>query len=266
MPRDGIAGKIVVVTGASQGIGSAIAHAFLAAGAVVICVDKVRPSVVPEAMYVMEVNLYDAHAIERAVEGIVEQFQGIDILVNCAGIYPSKPAIAIDETEWDAVLDLNLKAPFLMSRTVAKMMIQKGIAGSVVNIASTAAQSARPGVAHYAASKAGLVMLTRVLALEWAPYQIRVNAVCPGLVETDTLLKSLSTTTLVEEHQEKVSKIPLGRAARPDEIAEAVLNFADATTSAYTTGQALFVDGGYTAGQTFATFQEQMDELLLQMN
>ncbi|MFB5192546.1 SDR family NAD(P)-dependent oxidoreductase [Alicyclobacillus fastidiosus] len=265
MPRAGFERKVAVVTGGSQGIGSAITQALLASGATVVCIDRVKPEVAEGAVHFAEADLYDSQAIEYVVEETVRQFDHIDILVNCAGIYPSKPAIAIDEAEWDAVLDLNLKAPFLLCRAVAKTMIQRHIPGSIVNIASTAAQSARPGVAHYASSKAGLVMLTRVLALEWAPYQIRVNAVCPGLVETDTLMKSLSTPTLMEEHREKAAKIPLGRAAKPGEIAEAVLNFVDPATSSYTTGQALFIDGGYTAGQTFATFKEQMDECLVQL-
>lgn len=255
-------GKVSVVTGGSQGIGREIATALSKAGAIVVITDKLEPLELSDEMTFMQVDLYDSTSIEQVIDAIICKFSKIDILVNCAGVYPSKPAVAISESEWDAVIDLNLKVPFLLSQLVAKDMIRKNTQGSIVNIASTAAQNARPGVAHYCSSKAGLVMLTRVLALEWAPYQIRVNAVCPGLVETETLMRSLATSTLVREHEEKIEKVPLQRAANPAEIAEAVLMLADNVKSGYITGQALYVDGGYTAGQTFATFREQMDEVL----
>lgn len=267
MIRDGIANKVAVVTGAHQGIGKSIADEMIAAGAFVIAVDRTKPSTASkssDAVSFIQANLYDTSNIDKVVEEMFELFGRIDILVNCAGIYPSKPAIAITENEWDAVLDLNLKVPFMLNRTVAKEMIRQGMPGSIVNIASTAAQNARPGAAPYCASKAGLVMLTRVLALEWAPYQIRVNAVCPGLVETETLMNTLTTPTLIAEHKEKIAKTPMQRGAKPEEIAEVVLTLADSTRSGYITGQALYVDGGYTAGQTFATFKQQMENILSQ--
>jgi NAD(P)-dependent dehydrogenase (short-subunit alcohol dehydrogenase family) len=258
-------GKVVMVTGAARGIGRAIARAFADVGGRVIALDRVRPDASEPGVRDVAINLYDTPAIVRCVENIWDTYGAIHVLVNCAGMYPSKPAIAIAEDEWDAVLDLNLKVPFLLSREIAVRMIKGGVSGTVINIASTAAHTARPGVAHYCASKAGLVMLTRVLALEWAPYRIRVNAVCPGLVGTETLLRSLATPVLVQEHREKVEKIPLGRAAMPEEIARAAVMLADDDICGYVTGQTLYVDGGYTAGQTFPSFKVQMDAALEHM-
>lgn len=260
-----LSGKVAVVTGASQGIGLAIITELSRNGAVVVCVDKDfidnREGTADDAAF-YQLDLYRTKDFQPMVENLWATHGKIDIWVNCAGIYPSKPAISINEDEWDMVLDLNLKAPFLLSTIVAKRMIESGVQGSIVNIASTAGKIARPGVAHYCASKAGLLMLTRVLALEFAPYQVRVNSVCPGLVETDNVITSLKTPDMQEEHRQKIAKTPMMRAADPREIARAVLYFADEDTSGYTTGQALYVDGGYTAGQTYTTFQEQMEEYL----
>ncbi|ATY84558.1 hypothetical protein CVV65_06020 [Kyrpidia spormannii] len=254
-------GKRVLVTGGNGGIGRAIARTFAAAGADVTSVDRRVQEEAESDITDVAFDLYQTDRLPHLVEDLWQQGP-VHILVNCAGIYPSSPALVIDESAWDAVLDLNLKVPFLLCRELAGRMIQANITGSIVNIASTAAHTARPGVAHYAASKAGLVMLTRVLALEWAPYGIRVNAVCPGLVETDTLLASLVTPVLTQEHVEKVAKVPMQRAAEPGEIANVVRMLADDAVCGYVTGQALFVDGGYTAGQTFPSFQLQMQSVL----
>lgn len=153
--------------------------------------------------------------------------------------------------EWDRVLGLNLRAPFLCSRAAARHMVSSGRPGNIINIASTAGAIARPGVAHYAASKAALIMLTKVLAIEWAEHDIRVNAVAPGLVETPGVVDGLlGTEEGRREHLRKLEKIPMARPGEPREIADAVV-FLASESSSFVTGHTLFVDGGYSAGHTF---------------
>jgi len=180
----------------------------------------------------------------------VEAFGGLDVLVNCAGIFPTSSALELPVEEWDRVLGLNLRAPFLLSQAAANWLVSEGRPGNVVNIASTAGSVARPGVAHYAASKAGLVMLTKVLAIEWAEHGIRVNAVAPGLVKTPGVERALGTEESRREHGAKISKIPMSRTGEPREISSAVV-FLASDSSSFVTGQTLFVDGGYSAGHTF---------------
>ncbi len=129
-------------------------------------------------------------------------------------------------------------------------MIGTGRPGNIVNVASTAGTIARPGIAHYAASKAALIMLTKVLAIEWAEHDIRVNAVAPGLVETPGVEGLLGTEEGSQEHLRKLDKIPMARPGEPREIADAVV-FLTSDGSSFITGHTLFVDGGYSAGHTF---------------
>lgn len=218
-------GQVAIVTGGSAGIGEVIVKAFVSAGAKVVIIDlnqekgnKLVREIGGEAVF-MAKDLYRISELTEIVEFAHQSFGRIDCLVNCAGMYPSQPALTITEQDWDGIIDLNLKVPFFLSQAVVQYMIQHRIKGAIVNISSTAAIMARPGVVHYCSSKAGLAMQTRVLALEWAQHGIRVNAISPGLVETDTLLASLTTPELQNEHLEKLSKTPLLRAAEPIEIA-----------------------------------------------
>jgi NAD(P)-dependent dehydrogenase (short-subunit alcohol dehydrogenase family) len=195
-------------------------------------------------------DLLEDRAEKRVVEGAVDVFGGIDVLVNCAGVFPSSPALELTSQEWDLVLGLNLRVPFLLSQAVARSMVGAGRAGNIVNVASAAGAIARPGVAHYCASKAALIMLTKVLAIEWAEHDIRVNAVAPGLVETSGVEDLLRTEEGRREHEQKLAKIPLARTGRPREVAETVM-FLASDAAAFVTGHTLFVDGGYSAGHTF---------------
>ncbi len=248
--------KVILVTGAASGIGLRISEDFVGAGAKVVAVDRDGPSVdelcsrlgVEACLPVTEDVLADS-AAERVVGTAVEAFGALDVLVNCAGIFPTAPALEISAKEWDRVLGTNLKAPFLFSQAAARRMIDANRTGSIVNIASSAAVVARPGVAHYCASKAALVMLTKVLAIELAQHGIRVNAVAPGLVETPGVGGLTATEEGREEHRRKMARIPLARTGEPGEISEAVLFLA---SGSFITGETLFVDGGYSAGRTFA--------------
>lgn len=167
-------------------------------------------------------------------------------LVNCAGIYPVTGFLDLGAKEWDAVLDTNLRAPFLLTQAVARRMIADQVGGSVVNISSTASTLARPGIAHYGASKAGLNQLTRIAALELAPHRIRVNALAPGLIATERVMEHARGAGKTE-HDAKLARIPSGREGRPEELTDLVL-YLLSDAAGYVTGSIFVVDGGVTLG------------------
>jgi NAD(P)-dependent dehydrogenase (short-subunit alcohol dehydrogenase family) len=250
--------KVAVVTGAASGIGWEISRVLSTAGARIVAVDRDGPGL-EEACSSMEegevlpmtVDLLEDGAEDEIVERTVGAFGGLDVLINCAGVFPTSPALKLANEEWDHVLGLNLRAPFLCARAAARWMVGKRRPGNIVNIASAAGIIARPGIAHYATSKAALIMLTKVLAIEWAEHDIRVNAVAPGLVETPGVTEGLlDTEEGRQEHLRKLDKIPMARPGEPREIAEAALFLASGKSS-FVTGHTLFVDGGYSAGHTF---------------
>jgi 3-oxoacyl-[acyl-carrier protein] reductase len=244
--------RVALVTGAAHGIGLGIALAFAGAGASVALADRDEDAVWEAASAIASecetetlpivVDVQDAAAVDSAVSHILDRFGQIDVLVNNAGIYPNTLVVEMDEEEWDAVFDVNVKGTFLVSRAVARAMIARGAGGRIVNITSGAAESGRIGAAHYCASKAAVDMFTRVLALELAPYDIAVNAVGPGLIQVDG--QSL--------HQEYVDALvamtPMQRMGRPEDVAQAVLYLASPTAT-YITGTTLYVDGGGLAGR-----------------
>jgi len=248
-----LAGKVAIVTGAASGIGRSIAQSMVRAGARVVGVDRNSEGVreacsgLDGEVLALGIDLTEDDAPSRIVEASVEGFGSVDVLVNCAGIFPSTPALEISRNEWDRVFGINLRAPFLCSQEMVRWVVSNGREGSIVNVASSAGVVARPGVAHYCASKAALIMLTNALAVEWAERGIRVNAVAPGLVETPGVAELTSTEQGREEHHRKIARIPLARPGEPQEIAEAVLYL---TSASYATGETLFVDGGYSAGRT----------------
>lgn len=258
-------GQTVIVTGAAAGIGRGIAAAFLKNGANVLLVDfdeKMLDATVAifsksygarAAGFVAD--LRQAHKNGKDIAGkAVSLFGGLDVLVNNAGIYPSKYTIDLEEEDWDRVFDLNVKGYFFMAQAAARYWVKNGLKGSIVNISSGAAQNARPGAIAYTTSKAAVVMLTKGLALEWIRKGIRVNAVGPGLIETEALLATLNNEEAINEHKEKISMIPIARTGLVSEIAEAVL-FMASDKAEFIVGQNLFVDGGYTAGRVFKSKQ-----------
>ncbi len=247
-----LADRVVLVTGGGHGIGRAIAEIFARDGSRVAVADRsleaaervaaaIRGELGGDAVPVT-VDVRDAASVAAAVGEVIERFGQIDVLVNNAGIYPNTPVVEMDEAEWDAVFDTNVKGMFLVSRAVAKRMIERGQGGKMVNISSGAAESGRVGAAHYCASKAAVNMFTRVLALELAPHEIAVNAVAPGLIE-------VPGWSLSEEYiAALVSATPMGRIGQPEDIARAVRYLASPEAT-FITGTVLGVDGGSLAGR-----------------
>jgi NAD(P)-dependent dehydrogenase (short-subunit alcohol dehydrogenase family) len=245
-----LTGRIALVTGAQQGIGAAIAMAMAKAGADVALnwlddskatervADKVRSAGRRVAMIRADVaKLADIEAMVAETTG---QLGVPDILVNNAGVYPRVPLLKMRESNWDYVLDINLKAGCFATIAVAKALIAAGKPGAVVNLASSAVRGAVRGV-HYSASKGGVVSMTRALALELAPFDIRVNAIAPGLTDTAQPRYGNTDEELIEMAR---ATIPLGgKLLAPEQIAETAIFLASDAASA-TTGQVLHVNGG----------------------
>jgi NAD(P)-dependent dehydrogenase (short-subunit alcohol dehydrogenase family) len=235
----------VLVTGTASGIGLALSRAFIAAGSTVVGLDCAAMAPAP-GFHPIVADLADPQAIDAAVAAAFAAAPGLDALVNCAGIYPVTPMLELPLDEWNQVLDLNLRAPFLLTQALARRWVAAGTKAAVVNIASTSAILARPGTLHYAASKAGLVAMTRGMALELAPHGIRVNAAAPGLILTDRV-KAHAAGPGAAEHAAKKARIPAGREGTPAEVVEAI-RWLLSPAAAYCVGSVLTLDGGYTLG------------------
>ncbi len=242
-------GKVALVTGAGSGIGAATAKRLATEGARVAAVDVIQGGVdvtvgaIQEAggeavAFVADVS--DGASVAEMTRQVVERFGRIDILINNAGVNRDAMAVKMSEDQWDRVLDVNLKGTWLVAQAVQPHMRENND-GRIVNTASIAVWG-NIGQANYSASKAGVIGLTRTLALEWARYGIRVNCIAPGATETRM------TAGIPEELRANVAnRIPLKRMAQPDEIAVAHA-FLVSDDASYITGQVLFVDGGFSLG------------------
>lgn len=246
-------GETAVVTGAGRGIGRAIALALAESGADVVLwartlpeLNEVRAAVEARERrgLAMAVDARDGAAVQRASEQVLERFGGrIDILINNAGIGGRDPLEALTEETWDRVLDTNLKSAYLCARAFVPAMATRG-RGRIVNLASMLGIVGHVNRAAYAASKGGMVQLTRALAAELAPRGITVNAVCPGYIETDLTKTILAPGSEFREFA--LTRTPLGRLGRPEDVAWPVV-FLCSRAADYITGHALLVDGGWTA-------------------
>ena len=241
-------GKIALVTGAQQGIGRGIALAFAREGADIavnylddrVEAEKVLREVCAtgQRAVLVQADVARPTDAQTMVEQVLSALGGLDVLVNNAGVYPRVPFLEMRETDWDVVLDVNLKGGFFCAQAAARAMVAAGRRGSIINMASQAIRGAVRGV-HYSASKGGVVAMTRATALELAPHGIRVNAIAPGL--TDTAQPRYGNNE--EELAAMARAVPLGRMAQPDDIA-AVAVFLASDDARHVTGQTVHVNGG----------------------
>jgi 3-oxoacyl-[acyl-carrier protein] reductase len=241
-----LSGKVALVTGAGRGIGRAIAAGLARAGATVAVNDinpdsceRIAAKLAP-ASAALHADVSNKHAVQAVIDGVLERWGRLDILVNNAGVEPHASLLTLDEWDWRRTIDVNLTGPFLCTQSAARVMKDTG-GGVIVNIVSIAGRAG--GLrdrSAYVASKTGLVGLTKECARELAAYRIRVNAVCPGVIETEM-------TALLRQSEEQMKRwledIPQGRLGTPDDIVGMVL-FLCSDAAAYITGQAINVDGG----------------------
>ena len=244
-----LSGRIAIITGARRGIGFAIAEGLASAGAVSVIAD-ILPEMGDEAARLIRsngliaksipVDVTQRGSVENLVAQTLKEFGQIDILVNCAGIILRKPIEQVTDEEWNSIMDVNLRGVFLCSQIVGIEMIKRK-QGKIVNISSNVSQVLQPGRGVYAISKAGVSHLTKVMALEWAPYHIHVNAIAPAPTMTDLNRKYFEEHP--EDLKERLRSIPLGRLGDPkDYVGLAILLASRA--SDFITGQTIFVDGG----------------------
>jgi NAD(P)-dependent dehydrogenase (short-subunit alcohol dehydrogenase family) len=240
----GLRGKRTVITGGASGIGAATAARFLEEQARVVVMDRQRDALdrikreLPGLAGTVMADVADRDAVDRAFAEVERLLGGVDVLINNAGISVRHPFLEISASDWSNVLRVNLDGVFHVAQAAAKRMTE----GVIINMGSTNGLVGHPMYADYNASKAGVIALTRSMALELAP-RIRVNAVCPGYILTPMQQAEYSREMLAEVEQ----KIPLRRHGRPEEVA-ALFAFLASDEAAYLTGQCYLIDGGETAG------------------
>jgi NAD(P)-dependent dehydrogenase (short-subunit alcohol dehydrogenase family) len=247
-----LSGKAAIVTGGGRGLGRTMALALADVGANVVISDII----INQAEYVakeiikknirslaIKVDVTKPKEVQRMVSQVMKHFRRIDILVNNAGINIIAPAESFGLKDWDKVLSINLKGVFLCAQAVGKVMIKQR-KGKIINIASIAGMVGTPHHAvAYNSSKAGVINLTRALAIEWGKYNINVNAIAPGIIETDLTRKRLENK---KYYKYWTDRTPLGRIGKPEDLIGALI-YLSSETSDWLTGHTIVVDGGYTA-------------------
>lgn len=252
-PQFDFAGQTVLVTGAASGLGLSMATAFVSANATVVLFDldaeglntatnalnNIRAdSAIPICGWTT-----DGIAVEAAIACAIEKTGRLDVVMNNAGISGNSPSLDLSEEDWRRAIDINLTGVFLVAQAAGRIMAEKG-GGNIVNTASMYGVVAAPERVAYCASKAGVVALTKVLAIEWAHLNIRVNAIGPGYVRTALTERLVQQGRL--DLDKLQSRVPAGRLGTPEEITQAAL-FLASNTSSYVTGQTLIADGGWSS-------------------
>jgi len=242
--------KVALVTGASRGLGKAIAVGLAKAGTnLVACshassltetVNTVRK--IGAQIIGVKADVAQKSDVGKMVRQAIDRFGRIDILVNNAGIYLNKPVEEVSEEEWDGVIATNLKGCFLCSQAVGREMIKQK-SGKIINITSISGLASLPHTAVYCATKAGIILLTKGLAVDWAKYNINVNAIGPGDIATEMNIEMRNDPDFIKMIKDST---PMGRSARPEEFVGTVVYLAS-KASDYVTGSLIMVDGGWTA-------------------
>ncbi len=258
-------GHVVAVTGAASGIGLGIARAFHDAGASVVLADVRRDALDRTAarfsdrqrLAFVPVDVRDAAAVARLVATAEEAFGALSVMVANAGLVPNAPVVRMDVSEWDSAIETNLRGVFLTCQAAARSMVAHGVQGRIVTISSIAAHVGRLGAAAYCASKAGVEMFTKVLAMELAAHRIQVNAVAPGVIEIPERASEPSGRAMNPEFRTALREaIPWGRYGTVDEVAQAVL-YLCSPAAEYITGAVVPVDGGMDTGWTHMPYSSQ---------
>jgi NAD(P)-dependent dehydrogenase (short-subunit alcohol dehydrogenase family) len=250
--RFDLTGKVAIVTGSARGIGRAIAIGFAEQGADLIIADILFPQAEKVAEEIkslgrktkaIKVDMAKLDEIQQLVKETLNHFKKIDVLVNCAGIAKVIPALEVDEKIWDSVMSVNVKGPFFLCQEVGKVMMKQGQGGSIINITSEVAKKAEiVPLGPYGPSKAALHNVTQFLANEWGKYKIRVNSLAPCFVKTEINEPLFATGVFYET---KLKRVPLGRAAEPEDLVGAAI-FLASDEASYVSGTTLLVDGGFT--------------------
>ncbi|RJS64023.1 SDR family NAD(P)-dependent oxidoreductase [Priestia filamentosa] len=248
---DELKGKKVLITGGSKGIGKDIALEFSKLGADTVIIGRNEEDLVSttnelkqihSGSFYLKTDMQNTSNVYDMVDEAVSTLGGIDILVNNAGVNIPKPALEVTEEDWDQVIDTNLKGTFFCAQRVGKYMIEQG-GGRIINMVSQMAFVGYIKRSAYCSSKGGAVQLTKALAIEWAPYNVKVNAVAPTFIETDFTKKMFENQ---EFYEDVVARIPLGKLAQPSDVTGAVV-FLASDLAQFITGETIKVDGGWTA-------------------
>ncbi len=254
VPSSDFSGHVAIVTGAATGIGKEIAALFLERGAAGVVIADINGSMAEQTAHALNAvgpciavptDVSDETSVVEMVRRCRGEFGAVHSLVTSAGVHLHKLVVDTSMAEWERQLSVQLTGPFLCAREVARDMLAHDTRGSIVNIVSVAARMGRVKGSAHCASKAGLTLLTQVLAMELGPHGIRANAVGPGLIDTESQRDEAVISSAYKEAYKK--EIPLGELGKPIDIAEAVL-FLCSDGARWLTGQTLYVDGGFLAG------------------
>ncbi|MCP4004285.1 MAG: SDR family oxidoreductase [bacterium] len=250
-------GKTALISGAASGIGLACAQRFAAEGASIVGLDLQKPidgaawkqveSAAPKVLFREGIDVRDEPAVARACKDAIEHCGRIDILVNAAGVGGGAPCHALETSEWDRVVDINLKGSFLVSKHVIPQMLEQK-SGSIVHLASVEGIEGLSGSLPYNASKGGVVLMTKTMAIDYGTQGIRVNCLCPGLIETPLTAVLRDVPQLQKIGNQMRDFHAMRRGGRPEEVAAAAL-FLASDEASFVTGSSLVVDGGWTAGR-----------------